>query len=222
MFPHPLFCYIELFVPVCVQAHVSCLVCSPRVRRSVCSVFSDGLCCFAAVYRTFFFLLLEEGLLLPCNPLPLTFLYVAFLLSPFSCHCTLLTGVLWPLHRQLHILAGISRHLSAVLGQWCLHSDVYSIWTPNVLVLAILPQFLQMHKCVNFLWLTGQDLKICVREMNATVSRLTMWLMFTGNGFLMASKRSASFCFSLTYWKMRWVILQMDAICASHKHMGEK
>lgn len=192
------------------------------VFEGVSVLFFQMACAVLPQYTGHFFPFAWRGsmsaLLLPCNPLPLTFLYVAF-----SCHCTLLTGVLWPLLcRQLHILAGISRHLSAVLGQWCLHSDVYSTWTPNVLILAILPQFLQMHKCVNFLWLTGQDFKICVREMNATVSRLTMWLMFTGNGFLMASKRSVSFCFSLTYWKMRWVILQTDAICASHKHMGEK
>lgn len=139
--PHLLLCHSELFVSVCVYAHVSCPVCSPHLWRSVCSVFSDGLCCFAAVYRTFFPFAWRRSMcafLLPCALQPFTFnlplcgIPAVPTVPPFSCRCTLMTGVLWPLLcRRCRFLAGISRHSSAVLRQWRLHSVVYSTWTPN-------------------------------------------------------------------------------------------
>lgn len=132
-----------LCVCMCVSTcQLPCLFSSCLKECLFC--FFQMACAVLPQYTGHFFPFAWRGsmcaLLFQCNPLPLTFLYVAFLLSPFSCHCTLMTGVLWPPHcRQSHILAGISRHLSAVLGLWCLHSDVYSTWTPNVLILVILP-----------------------------------------------------------------------------------
>lgn len=106
--PHLLLCHSELFVSVCVYAHVSCPVC-------VCPVFSDGLCCFAAVYRTFFPFACGRSVcaFLPsCDLQPITInlslcgIPAVPTVPPFSCHCTLMTGVLWPLlRRQCRFLA---------------------------------------------------------------------------------------------------------------------
>ncbi len=148
--PHLLLCHSELLC-LCVYAHVICPVC-------VCSVFSDGLCCFAAVYRTFFPFACGRSVcafLPPCDLQAITINLSlcgipAFpTVPPFSCHCTPMTGVLWPLlHRQCRFLADISRHSSGVLRQWRLHSVIYSTWTPNTTSCHFaLLQFLKMHVC---------------------------------------------------------------------------
>ncbi len=122
------------------------------------SFFSDGLCCFAAVYRTFFPFGCGRSVcafLLPCDLQAITMNLSlcgipAFpTVPPFSCHCTPMTGVLWPLlHRQCRFLADISRHSSGVLRQWRLHSVIYSTWTPNTTSCHFaLLQFLKMHVC---------------------------------------------------------------------------
>lgn len=124
----------SLWLYVC--KHMSAALFVLLICEGVSVLFFQMACAVLPQYTGHFFLLLKEGPRVhscyhaPCDPLPLTFLYVAFPLSPFSCHCTLMTGVLWPLLcRQLHILAGIRRHSSAVLRQWRLHSDVYSART---------------------------------------------------------------------------------------------
>ncbi len=149
--PHLLLCHSELFVSVCVcTCHLPCLC--------LFCFFSDGLCCFAAVYRTFFPFACGRSVcafLLPCDLQAITINLSlcgipAFpTVPPFSCHCTPMTGVLWPLlRRQCRFLADISSHSSAVLRQWCLHSVIYSTWTPNTMSCHFpLLQFLKMHVC---------------------------------------------------------------------------
>lgn len=165
--------------------------------------------------------------LLPCALQPITFnlslcgVPAVPTVPPFSCRCTLMTGGLWPLLcRQCCFLADISRHSSAVLRQWRLHSVIYSTWTPNTTSCHFaLLQFLKMHKYVHFLSLTRQDfLNLCQRDERDSQWTVTMWLMFTGNGFLMLGKWSGSLCFF--HWLIgRWdgSFYKTDAICVSHK-----
>ncbi len=97
--PHLLLCHSELFVSVCVYAHVSCPVCSPHLWRTV--LFFKMACAVLPQYTGHFFLLLVEGPCVhscyhaSCNPLPLTFLCVAFLLSPL-CPLSAVAVHWWP------------------------------------------------------------------------------------------------------------------------------
>lgn len=121
------------------------------------SVLFFQMTLFCRTQDIFYFCLKKCAFLLPCALQPITFnlslcgIPAVPTVPPFSCRCTLMTGVLWPLLcRQCHFLSGISRHLSTDLRQWCLHSVIYSTWTPNSTYPTV-SLFFSSYKCTSIL-----------------------------------------------------------------------